>query len=191
MPIAGAKQDGVGGFFSGLASGLVSAVALPATGIAVGAYQVARGVGNSADAMTASKEGKTWDEEKREWVFYLLDDDRTEIEKIEAEIEQNAGSTHGGEGGDERKVKDREYYDLLGVSTNATASDVKKAYYKEARKCHPDKCPGDPDAANKFQGEPFSFLIFCPSNNNVYFVSRVSPWCRLPHSLERTASCIL
>jgi len=48
-------------------------------------------------------------------------------------------------------VKDREYYDLLGVSTNATAGDIKKAYYREARKCHPDKCPDDPQAAAKFQ----------------------------------------
>jgi len=150
MPIAGAK-DGVGGFLSGLCSGVVSAVALPATGIAVGAYQVARGIGNSADAISASKEGKTWDEEKREWVFYLLDDERQEIEREEAEAGVSAASAVGLEGGDERKVKDREYYDLLSVSTGATASQIKKAYYKEARKCHPDKCIGDPDAANKFQ----------------------------------------
>jgi len=152
-PIAGAQQDGVRGFFSGLATGVVSAVALPVTGLCVGAVQVGRGMFNSAEAIRCHKQGMTWDHEKREWLNYMLDDEFKELEAAMSKLDKNNGSTSNlvGSDGPERKVKDREYYDLLKISTNATQGQIKKAYYKEARNCHPDKCPDDPEAAAKFQ----------------------------------------
>ena len=78
--------------------------------------------------------------------FYLLDQEWEEIEEKDREYKNNSNSNNGGEK-NERVVKDREYYDLLGVSTGATAVDIKKSYYKKARLVHPDKC-NDPDAAD-------------------------------------------
>ncbi|KGN45156.1 chaperone protein dnaJ GFA2, mitochondrial isoform X1 [Cucumis sativus] len=43
------------------------------------------------------------------------------------------------------------YYDTLGVNKNATASEIKKAYYGLAKKLHPDTNKDDPDAEKKFQ----------------------------------------
>ncbi|XP_008231339.1 PREDICTED: chaperone protein dnaJ GFA2, mitochondrial [Prunus mume] len=45
----------------------------------------------------------------------------------------------------------RDYYDTLGVSKNANASEIKKAYYGLAKKLHPDTNKDDPDAEKKFQ----------------------------------------
>lgn len=44
-----------------------------------------------------------------------------------------------------------DYYDILGVSKNASADDIKKAYRRKARKLHPDLNPNDKEAHRKFQ----------------------------------------
>ncbi|OEU19679.1 DnaJ-domain-containing protein, partial [Fragilariopsis cylindrus CCMP1102] len=158
QPMVGAKQGGFGGFFTGLATGVASCVALPATGVCVGAYQVSRGVYNSAEAISSSNKGMVWNEKNREWIYYNLEVDMREVEKLAEERKQKGdlygvgGSSNNlNGGGPERAVKDRTYYDLMGVSTNATQGQMKKAYYVKARKCHPDKNVGDPTAANRFQ----------------------------------------
>ena len=64
-----------------------------------------------------------------------------------------------GRGAPRGPVDNSEFYDLLGVSKDATDAEIKKAYKKGALKHHPDK-GGDPEKVSKI---PSLFRIStCP-----------------------------
>lgn len=50
-----------------------------------------------------------------------------------------------------RTMADSDYYDVLQVSKDATADEIKKAYRKQALKFHPDRNSGDPEAEKRFK----------------------------------------
>lgn len=45
----------------------------------------------------------------------------------------------------------RDYYEVLGLDKNANAEDIKKAYRKKAKECHPDLHPNDKGAEERFK----------------------------------------
>ena len=50
-------------------------------------------------------------------------------------------------------------YDVLGVAPTADADEIRKAYYKKARSCHPDKNRDDPEAEKRFKELSTAYAI--------------------------------
>lgn len=86
-PIQGASQGakeggvtgGLKGFGVGLATGILGGTAMALGGVATGMYQIGRGVYHTPGELKAWQDGKEWDEEKQEWVFYNLSAEASEI----------------------------------------------------------------------------------------------------------------
>ena len=55
-----------------------------------------------------------------------------------------------------------DYYEVLGVTKNASEAEIKKAYRVVAKKYHPDMNPGDAEAERKFK-EAAEVIVMCCS----------------------------
>ncbi|MCL7038245.1 hypothetical protein MKW94_018113 [Papaver nudicaule] len=63
----------------------------------------------------------------------------------------------------------RDYYDMLGVSKKATASEIKKAYHGLAKKLHPDTNKDDADAGKKFQEVQKAYEVLIDNEKRSYY----------------------
>jgi DnaJ domain len=154
----GGILGGAVGVAGGAVVGLLGAAAVAVGGALSGLAQIGRGIAAVPASIMAPRQGKWWNERLGKWVLTDMSEEKVWIASFPNEedadilgkVQQDldASATAAGSGGE---VMDTFYYECLEVSSNAESGVIKRQYYLLARKYHPDKNPGDTEAAEKFK----------------------------------------
>ena len=63
----------------------------------------------------------------------------------------------------------RDFYEVLGVAREATASEIKAAYRKVALRDHPDKNPGDEQAEERFKEAAEAYAVLSDADKRARY----------------------
>ncbi|KAL7509267.1 hypothetical protein ACHAXN_006284 [Cyclotella atomus] len=153
-------------FGAGLTKGVDNAkdgLLLFAAGAVLGTRNLIVGIARTPEAMRSSRLGMMYyptgkkeldssnpysEQQKRVavWDYYSLDYEDKEIQKEEGRLKIDTDATKAYNKPEllrkrrrSVQVKDSKFYDILGVSTNANAKEIRTAYRREALRRHPDK----------------------------------------------------
>lgn len=66
-------------------------------------------------------------------------------------------------------MEKRDYYEVLGVSKDASADEIKKAYRKKAIQYHPDKNPDNAEAEEKFKEADEAYEVLSDKNKRARY----------------------
>ena len=67
------------------------------------------------------------------------------------------------------RVSKADYYEVLGVSRDASEQELKSAYRKLALKYHPDRNPGDHAAEEKFKEASEAYQVLCDADKRAAY----------------------
>lgn len=168
-PLEGYQTGSPIGLLQSVGTGTTNAVLLPCAGLLIGTAQCVRGFANTPEAVAQAFSGKIWCDSKRCWVHPDYDL-KAEVAKLESTVwkrHRDRENLEGGAGANVTGVSEdagtffdfdhparsrRAFYDLLQVAPTANMTEIRRAYYRECRRCHPDKAgSNDPSAVEKFQ----------------------------------------
>ena len=71
--------------------------------------------------------------------------------------------------GSNTKVSKADYYEVLGVSRDASDQELKSAYRKQALKYHPDRNPGDHAAEEKFKQASEAYQVLSDADKRAAY----------------------
>ncbi|MCB1621041.1 MAG: DnaJ domain-containing protein, partial [Thiothrix sp.] len=66
-------------------------------------------------------------------------------------------------------MSERDYYEILGVSKNASEADLKQAFRRLAMKYHPDRNPDDVNAEQKFKGAKEAYEVLADASRGAAY----------------------
>ena len=79
-------------------------------------------------------------------------------------------------------MKQKDYYKILTIPTNASLEDIKKAYRKLVHKCHPDIAGNTPENIQRFKDitEAYETLSSPQKREQYDSIRKLYEWCYKP-----------
>lgn len=72
-------------------------------------------------------------------------------------------------------------YSILGVSTDASEAEIKKAFHRLALRFHPDRNPGNKDAERKFKEIPAAYTVISDPRQRAIYDTKRAYYETIPH----------